>query len=63
MPGWEYSLRDSFQHFVQPGAHPNLLRMSCEMFMFRGTSSRLNIGRGTSGKTFLKTPEGPTESP
>ena len=45
--------------FVQPGIYPNFLRMSCEIFMFRGTgrsstgtnagSSRLSIGRGTSG--------------
>ena len=67
-PGWDYSLRDSFLHFAQPGVYPNFLTMSCEMLMFRGTgrsstsksggSSRLNIGRGTSGKTSLKTPEG-----
>ena len=61
-------MRDSFLHCAQPDVQPNFLRMSCEFFMFRctgrsstgknGGSSRLNIGRGTSGKTSLKTPEG-----
>ena len=31
-PGWEYSLRDSFLHFAQPGVYPNFFRISCEMF-------------------------------
>ena len=52
--------------FAQPGVYPIFLRMSCEIIMFRGTgrsltgknggSSRLNIGRGRSDKTSLKTP-------
>ena len=61
-------MRDSFLQFAQPGVYPNILRMSCEIVMFRGTghsstgknrvSSRLSIGRGTSGNTTIKTPEG-----
>ena len=60
-------MRDNFLHFAQPGVFPNFLIMSCVIFMFRGTgrsssvtncgSSRLNIGRETSGNTSLKTPE------
>ena len=68
MLGWKYSLRNKFLHFAHPGVYPNLLMMSCVIYMFRGTrrssssansgSSRLKIGRGTSGRTSLKTPEG-----
>ena len=63
----ECSLRDNFLHFAQPGVQTSLLMMSCVIFMFPGTgcsssstngSSRLKIGRGTSGRTSLKTPEG-----
>ena len=51
--------------FAQPGVNPNFLAVSCEILMFRGTgrsstrknggSSRLRIGRGTSGRTSLNT--------
>ena len=42
--GCEHSLRDSFLHIAQPGVCPNFLRMSCEIFKFRGT------GRSSTGK-------------
>ena len=51
-----------FPAFAQPGVYPNFFRMSCEIFMFRGTersststtggSSRLSIGQGTSGRQY-----------
>ena len=54
-------------HFAQPGVCPNLRGGSCVIFVFRGSgrssagkkggSSQLNIGRGSSGKTSLKTSE------
>ena len=60
-------MRDNFLHFAHPGVYLNLLMMSCVIFIFRGAghsysgandSSRLKTGRGTSGRTSLKTPEG-----